>query len=86
MNGWNYALLVRSGPDGTAVAGAYAEGRPDAGVWWNEAGANSPLTPAAVRSRTGMVTLGVLTAGAQLAIAHRESLNGGFEFGSWHTV
>lgn len=86
VNGWNYALLVRSGPDGTAVAGAYAEGRPDAGVWWNEAGANSPLTPAAVRSRTGMVTLGVLTAGAQLAIAHRESLNGGFEFGSWHTV
>ncbi|MGP3632235.1 hypothetical protein ACTU45_02475 [Streptomyces sp. 24-1644] len=86
VDGWAYTLLVRGGPGGMGVVGAYAEGRPDQGVWWNEAGASSPLTAAALRARTGMVTLASLTAGAQLAIAHRESRTGGFEFGSWYTA
>ncbi|MFB4421202.1 hypothetical protein C5F59_008905 [Streptomyces sp. QL37] len=86
VDGWAYALLVRSGPGGESTVGAYAEGRPDAGVWWSAAGKDTPLPPAAVRSRNGMVTLAVLTAGARLAVAHRKSQKSGLEFDSWYTV
>lgn len=86
VDGWAYALLVRSGLGGESTVGAYAEGRPDAGVWWSAAGKDTPLPPAAVRSRNGMVTLAVLTAGARLAVAHRKSRKSGLEFDSWYTV
>ncbi|MEV6265144.1 hypothetical protein AB0M42_30970 [Streptomyces sp. NPDC051784] len=86
VDGWTYALLVRSGPGRESVVGAYAEGRPDAGVWWSDAGSASPLPSAAVRSRNGMVTLASLTDGGRLAIAHRTSRTSGLEFDSWYTV
>ncbi|MFF2140474.1 hypothetical protein [Streptomyces sp. NPDC058193] len=86
VDGWSYALVVRSGPGGESVVGAYAEGRPDAGVWWSDAGTSSSLPSAAVRSRNGMVTLAAVTAGGRLAIAHRTSRTSGLEFESWYTV
>ncbi|WP_327243769.1 hypothetical protein [Streptomyces sp. NBC_01320] len=86
VDGWAYSLLIRSGSGGACAVGAHAEGRADAGVWWNELGGESVLVPAAVRDRTGLVTLATFTAGAQLAISHRESLSSGFDFGRWHTA
>ncbi|MGW2179583.1 hypothetical protein ACWCXX_16075 [Streptomyces sp. NPDC001732] len=85
-DGWTYSLLLRSGPGGACLVGAYAEGRADAGVWWNGLGAEPVAMPTAVRSRTGMVTLAALMAGSRLAISHRASSNSGFEFGNCYTV
>ncbi|MFF2331453.1 MULTISPECIES: hypothetical protein [unclassified Streptomyces] len=85
-DGWAYSLLVRSGSGGGCAVGAYAEGRADAGVWWNELGAESGRLTAAVRKHTGLVTLAAVTAGAQLAISHRESPSDGFDFDRWYTV
>lgn len=84
--GWTYSALVRSGPDGACVVGAHAQGRPDAGVWWNDLGAPSALTPAMVRDRTGGVTLATVGAGARLSVANRLSPTGAFHFGEWNAV
>ncbi|MGW1406641.1 hypothetical protein [Streptomyces sp. NPDC002403] len=86
VDGWAYSLLVRSGPGGACAVGMHAEGRADAGVWWNEVPADSTVMPAVVRDRAGTVTLAALTAGSQLALSHRESPSDGFEFGHWYTV
>ncbi|RPK63909.1 MULTISPECIES: hypothetical protein [unclassified Streptomyces] len=85
-DGWPYSLLVRSGPGGACAVGVHAEGRADAGVWWNALPADAAVMPAAVRDRAGVVTLATLTAGSQLGLAHRESPSDGFEFGHWYTV
>ncbi|MFF1896596.1 hypothetical protein [Streptomyces sp. NPDC058206] len=86
VDGWAYSLLVRSARDDECVVGAYAEGRADAGVWWNGVGGRAVGSPAVVRDRTGMVTLAILSAGSRPAVTHRESPHSGFEFGSWHAV
>ncbi|WP_406456175.1 hypothetical protein OG782_29795 [Streptomyces sp. NBC_00876] len=86
-DGWNYSLLVRPDAGGSCAVGAFAEGRPDAGVWWNTLGGAEPYgVPAAVRDRTGMITVATVTAAAELSVANRESRTGGFEFGPWHSV
>ncbi|WP_405405951.1 hypothetical protein [Streptomyces sp. NBC_01104] len=86
-DGWSYSLLVRPDAGGACAVGAFAEGRPDAGVWWNSlAGAEPYGVPAAVLDRTGMVTVATLTGEAQLTVMNRESRTGGFEFGPWYTA
>ncbi|MGW0958345.1 hypothetical protein ACWD4K_04735 [Streptomyces gelaticus] len=85
VDGWAYSLLIRSGPGSACAVGMHVEGRADAGVWWNEVAADSAVMPAVVRDRAGIVTLATL-AGSQLALSHRESPSGGFEFNDWYTV
>ncbi|MGW6716733.1 hypothetical protein ACWF9X_04950 [Streptomyces globisporus] len=84
--GWTYSALVRSGPGGTCVVGAHAQGRPDTGVWWDDLGARSPRMPAMVHDRTGGVTLATVDAAGRLSVANRQSPNGALTFGSWHTL
>lgn len=87
VDGWDYSLLVRSGAGGSCEIGAFAEGRPDAGVWWNgPAGEAAHGVPAVLRDRTGRVTVATLTEGAKLAVSHRESHAEGFTFGSWYSA
>lgn len=85
-DGWSYSLLVRSGPGGACAVGVHAEGRADAGVWWNALPADSAVLPAVVRDRAGVVTLATLVAGSRLRLSHRESPSDGFDFDVWHTV
>lgn len=84
--GWAYSALVRSGPGGSCVVGAHAQGRPDAGVWWNDLGAHSDRMPAMVRDRTGGVTLATVREGGRLSVANRLSPTGGFDFSAWNRV
>ncbi|WP_405717428.1 hypothetical protein [Streptomyces sp. NBC_00046] len=85
-DGWSYSLLVRSGPGRACAVGVHAEGRADAGVWWNALPVDSAVMPAVVRDRTGTVTLATLVAGFRLRLSHRASPSDGFEFGHWYTV
>ncbi|MEU3007085.1 hypothetical protein [Streptomyces sp. NPDC007020] len=84
--GWTYSALVRSGPGGSCVVGAHVQGRPDAGVWWNDLGAHSSRMPAMVHDRMGTVTLATVDVRGRLSWTSRLSPNGPFEFGSWHTT
>ncbi|MGW9301265.1 hypothetical protein ACWHA3_10615 [Streptomyces cyaneofuscatus] len=77
---------VRSGPDGACVVGAHAQGRPDAGVWWNDLGAPSRLVPSMVRDRTGGVRLATAGEEGRLSVANRLSPTGAFHFGAWNAV
>ncbi|MGW5597754.1 hypothetical protein ACWEWL_01470 [Streptomyces rochei] len=82
-DGWPYSVLTAAGPDGSCLVGAYPEGRPDAGVWWQDLGARSYEMPAAAASRTGGLTVAARPPGRSLLLAGRDEQAGGFSFGDW---
>ncbi|MER7717938.1 hypothetical protein ABTX99_13460 [Streptomyces flaveolus] len=86
MDGWAYSVLVRSTPGGVCSVGAYPEGRPDAGVWWQDLGGSSPGAVAAAVSRTGLLALGSWAPGRPLRVARRHGHEVGLGFGDWHAV
>ncbi len=63
--------------------GAYPEGRPDAGVWWQDLGAPSREAPAAAVSRTGQLTVASRVSGRHLLLARRDERVDGFSLGDW---
>jgi hypothetical protein len=70
-DGWPHTVLVRRGPDGRCAVGAHPEGRPDAGVWWQDLWAAPYEAPAAAVSRRGPLTVAALTPGGRLLVAER---------------
>ncbi|WP_261991761.1 PLL family lectin [Streptomyces sp. OR43] len=86
VDGWGYSLLVSSDGAGTCAVGAFLEGRPDGGVWWNSLAGKATYGVAVVRDRTGMVTVAAVSGEAELSVANPESRTGGLEFGPWHSV
>ncbi|MFF3333477.1 hypothetical protein ACFYWX_28660 [Streptomyces sp. NPDC002888] len=83
MDGWAYSVLVAQGAGGTCAVGAYPEGRPDTGVWWQDLGAPSYDAPAAAVTRTGLLTLAARTPARQLLTARREERPGALVFADW---
>ncbi|POX48976.1 hypothetical protein C3489_25730 [Streptomyces sp. Ru71] len=86
MDGWAYALLLGAGADGTGTFGAYPEGRPDTGVWWQGLGAPAFGTPAAALGRGGRLTVAAAVPGGSVEVAHREKGAGQIAFGGWRSV
>ncbi|RVU29106.1 hypothetical protein EOT10_00905 [Streptomyces antnestii] len=86
MDGWAYSLLVRSGPGGVCSVGAYPDGRPGTGVWWQELGAPSYGGPAAAMSRTGRLAVATRAPGRNLLVAYRRDEAGGLVFGDWQSA
>ncbi|MFG6297713.1 hypothetical protein ACGU38_20390, partial [Streptomyces rochei] len=81
--GWTYSVLTAVAQDGTHLVGAYPEGRPDAGVWWQDLGAPSREAPAAAVSRTGQLTVASRVSGRHLLLARRDERVDGFSLGDW---
>ncbi|MPY41242.1 hypothetical protein FNH04_15380 [Streptomyces phyllanthi] len=86
MDGWTYSLLVGSGPGAACALGAYHEGRPGAGVWWQDLGAPSYGVPAAAVSRTGQLTVATRAPGRRLLVAHRGEQGSGLTLGDWRSA
>lgn len=82
-DGWAYSVLTAAGPDGNCLVGAYPEGRPDTGVWWQDLEAPSYEAPAATVSRTGQLTVAARPPGRRLVLARRDDRAGGFSFDDW---
>ncbi|WOX13234.1 hypothetical protein [Streptomyces sp. N50] len=86
LDGWSYSVLLTSGTDGTGRVGAYPEGRPDTGTWWQDLGTPTHTTPAATVTRTGRLTAAAWAPGGELVLAHREERPGALAFGAWHAA
>ncbi len=82
-DGWAYSVLTAAGPDGNCLVGAYPEGRPDGGVWWQNLAASSFETPTAAVSRTGQLIVGARPPGGEVVLARREDRAEGLSFGEW---
>ncbi|MDN3021495.1 hypothetical protein [Streptomyces sp. S.PB5] len=83
IDGWLYSVLVAPGADGTCSVGAYPEGRPDAGVWWQDLGAPSYGAPTAAVSRSGRLTVATRIPGGRLLLARRQENRDGLVFDDW---
>ncbi|MEU9366478.1 hypothetical protein AB0D78_27645 [Streptomyces avermitilis] len=83
MDGWAYSLLVRSGSGGACALGAYPEGRPGTGVWWQDLAARSYGIAAAAVSRTGRLAVATRAPGQGLLVAHRREQEGSLVLGDW---
>ncbi|WP_078947599.1 hypothetical protein [Streptomyces griseus] len=86
MDGWTYSVLVAQGAGGACAVGAYPEGRPDTGVWWQDLGAPSYDAPAAAVTRAGLLTLSSRMPDGQLLTAAREESPGALAFAAWRAV
>lgn len=84
LDGWRYTLLACSGERGVGAVGVHPEGRPGAGVWWQELGARGCGTPAAALDRAGWLTLATRAADGALLLAKRSQRSDGLAFDSWH--
>ncbi|MEU2420852.1 hypothetical protein ABZ619_07370 [Streptomyces sp. NPDC007851] len=79
LSGWPHSLLL-----GPGTVGAYPQGRPDAGAWWQPLGGPDHAAPAAALSRTGRLTLASWPPGGDLLLTHREARpDDALAFGDW---
>ncbi|CAL9316329.1 hypothetical protein [Streptomyces sp. SudanB91_2054] len=85
-DGWPCSVLVRSGPDGGCSVGAYPEGRPDAGVWWQDLGTGGGGAVAAAVSRSGQLAVASWGPGRELRLARRGGDEDGLRFGPWQRI
>ncbi|MGD6742601.1 hypothetical protein ACOKM3_12240 [Streptomyces sp. BH106] len=85
LDGWRYTLLARAGGRGSCAVGIHPEGRPGAGVWWQELGApgSDGAVPAAAVDRAGRLTLATRTADGVLLLARRTQRRDRLAFDSW---
>ncbi|MCQ4210621.1 hypothetical protein [Streptomyces longispororuber] len=85
MGGWRYSLLATAGEAGSCGVGVYPEGRPGAGVWWQDLGPVGAAVPAAIVDRAGRLTVAARTAGGELLVTHRVEREDSLIFDSWYS-
>ncbi|MEU5086193.1 hypothetical protein [Streptomyces sp. NPDC021356] len=86
LDGWPYTVLARGGADGRCAVGAHPEGRPDAGVWWQDLWPNSYGAPAAAVSRRGLLAVATPAPGGGLLVAEHRAGAGGLGFSAPKSV
>ncbi|MGW7237526.1 hypothetical protein [Streptomyces sp. NPDC054804] len=86
LAGWGYSVLVGRGAEGTCSLGAHPAGRPDTGVWWQDAGAPSYGAPAAAVSRAGRLAVATRLPGGRLLVARRDESRDGLVLDGWRPV
>ncbi|MEU3839648.1 hypothetical protein AB0E88_06390 [Streptomyces sp. NPDC028635] len=86
VDGWAYSVLARTGSAGAGSVGLHPEGRPDAGVWWQDIAGEAYGTPSVAVDRTGRLSVACRTPGAGLTVAHRDERAGSLTFGDWRSV
>ncbi|WUS99883.1 hypothetical protein OHA46_25795 [Streptomyces sp. NBC_00708] len=86
IQGWGCTVLVRSGESGACLVGAHADGRPEGGVWWFDAGETSVVPPAVALDGLGRAVVALLGADGRLRVARQEPGASGLAFASWTVV
>lgn len=86
IQGWSCTVLVRSGPSGACSVGAHADGRPEDGVWWFDAGEVSLVPPAVAVDGHGRAVVAVLGGDGRLKLARQETGASGLALGPWITI
>lgn len=86
IQGWGCTVLVRSGESGACCVGAHADGRPESGVWWFDAGEASVVPPAVAVDGLGRAVLALLGDDGVLRLARQEQGASGLAFTPWVRV
>ncbi|MFG2596345.1 hypothetical protein [Streptomyces sp. NPDC048462] len=86
IQGWSCTVLARSGEAGACSVGAHADGQPESGVWWFDAGEVSLVPPAVAVDGHGHAVVAVLGADGRLRIARQEPVASGLALTRWTTV
>lgn len=86
IQGWGCTVLVRSGESGACLVGAHADGRPESGVWWFDAGETSVVPPAVAVDGLGRAVVAVLGDDGRLRITRQVQGDAGLVFARWTVV
>ncbi|MEU2249692.1 hypothetical protein [Streptomyces sp. NPDC019224] len=83
VQGWGCTVLVRSGEAGACLVGAHADGRPESGVWWFDAGETSMVPPAVAVDGLGRAVVAVLGDDGRPRVTRQEPGESGLAFTPW---
>ncbi|MQY15577.1 hypothetical protein SRB5_57600 [Streptomyces sp. RB5] len=86
IGGWNSTVLARAGADGTPLVGAYPDGRPDSGIWWQPLGARSLVPPATATDASGRAVVAGMGTDGRLMIARQKPDADGLQFTPFEAV